>query len=293
MKITNSQRLPQSFVEMASAEFELEPMTFRVTSLLKGIRETLLEKRHASELTQDVSDMIWLLFGTAVHKILEMQTEASHEIKEARLSETVAGVTISGQFDLYDSKTKTITDYKTCSAWKVVYGDYKDWRRQLLIYAWLLTKAGFEVEKGEVVAIMKDHDKNEAKFKPDYPNFPVKKITFTFSEQDFIDIEVWLTQKAVEIISLQNAPDDDLPLCTPEERYNKGDKYAVMKKGRKTAMRVLDFDYQAEQWKKENGGDYIEVRKGEDKKCANYCSCKEFCSYYKSLKGEENGNEEN
>ena len=76
MIITNKLGLPQAFVEMAKSDFTAEPKTYRVTSLLKGIRETILEKRHADEIEQDVSDMIWLLFGTAVHGILEKQQEA-------------------------------------------------------------------------------------------------------------------------------------------------------------------------------------------------------------------------
>ena len=31
----------------------------------------------------------------------------------------------------------------------------------------------------------------------------------------------------------------------------------------------------------DNGGDEIEVRPGEDKKCIDYCSACEFCNYYK------------
>ena len=82
--------------------------------------------------------------------------------------------------------------------------------------------------------------------------------------------------------------DSELPLCTPEERFNSGDKYAVMKKGRKTAMRVLDSLEDAEAWKHASGGEYIDVRKGEDKKCIDYCSVCKFCDYWQENYG---GNE--
>lgn len=281
VKITNNLGLPKAFVEMAKSDFTAEPNTYRVTSLLKGIRETILEKRHSNEIEQDVSDMIWLLFGTAVHGILEQQEEADCEIKETRLKMGVDDYILSGQFDLYNAKTKTITDYKTCSAWKVVFGDYSDWKKQLLMYAYMMKDAGFPVECGEVVALMKDHSKRDAKYKAEYPKFPVKKITFDFTEQDFNEIETFLLDKFVEIKKCESLPDDELPLCTPEERFNSGDKYAVMKKGRKTAMRVLDSMEEAEKWMADNGGDEIEVRPGEDKKCIDYCSACEFCNYYK------------
>jgi hypothetical protein len=279
MKITNKQGLPESFVQMAKSDFTADENTYRVTSLLKGVRETILERRHEAE--QDVSDMIWMLFGTAAHAVLENTQETSTQIKEARLSEEINGRIISGKFDLYDEKTKTITDYKTCSVWKVIYGNFDDWRRQLLIYAYLMTKTGFEVNKGEIIAVLKDHSKRDAKVKADYPKLPVKKITFNFTTTDFEEIAEWLYAKVEELKMCEALPDSELPLCTPEERFNSGDKYAVMKKGRKTAMRVLDSLEDAEAWKDANGGEYIDVRKGEDKKCVDgYCSVCKFCDYW-------------
>jgi len=72
-------------------------------------------------------------------------------------------------------------------------------------------------------------------------------------------------------------------LCTAEERYNSGPRYAVMKKGRKTALRVLDTREAAEEWMATGGGDFIEERPGEDKKCLEYCAAAAFCSYYQSM----------
>ena len=283
MIITNKHNLPSSFVEMAQKDYQYQPNEYRVTSLLKGIRETILERRYESLIERDVSDMIWLLFGTAVHNILERQQEGNQEIKETRLKVDIENYVLSGQFDLYNADTKTVTDYKTCSAWKVVYGDYKDWKKQLLIYAYMMREIGFEVNKGEVVAMMKDHSKRDAKYKADYPELPVKKITFAFTEQDFEEISAWLSVRFAEMPDLEKLPDDKLPICTPEERFNSGDKYAVMKTGRKTAMRVLGSMEEAEAWMADNGGNYIDTRKGEDKKCLDYCSVCDFCNYYREV----------
>ena len=283
MIITNKLGLPKPLVDMAQSDYKLKPNEYRVTSLLKGIRETILERRHHSEIEQDVSDMIWLLFGTAVHSVLENHQEGENEIKEARLKIPIGDYTLSGQFDLYNAETKTITDYKTCSIWKVIYGEYEDWRKQLLIYSYMLQSIGFPVEKAEIIALMKDHSKSQAKIKADYPKQPVRKITFTFTEKDFAEIESWLHQRFEEIAKAEKLPDDELPLCTPEERFNNGDKFAVMRKGRKTALRVLDSYEKAEEWMEYNGGDYIEVRKGEDKKCQDYCNAAQFCNYYKEV----------
>lgn len=296
MIITNKLGLPKAFVEMAQREHTQDTRRYSVTSLLKGTREAILEKRHGAEIEQDVSDMIWLLFGQAVHSILEQQEEEGHELKETKLTMPITvpdkseigecvpvEYTLSGIFDLYNAKEKKITDYKTCSVWKVIYNDYTDWQKQLLIYAYMMRYTGFDVNCGEIVAIMKDHSKSKAKYDSNYPQYPVKVIRFDFTEQDFEDIESFLLDKFNEIHSCENLSDDELPLCTPEERYNSGDKFAVMKKGRKTALRVLDTKDDAEIWMNDNGGDYIEERPGEDKKCLEYCSACQFCSHYKKI----------
>jgi len=278
--ITNKHNLPQAFVKMASEDYTFRDKEYRVTSLLKGLRETILERRHHENIEVDVSDMIWLLFGRAVHSILEQQEEAGHELKEERIRVPIGDYTLSGQFDLYCGKTHKITDYKTCSTWKIIFGDYNDWRQQLLIYSWMMRQIGFPVKCAEVVALMKDHSKRDAKRKADYPKLPAKVVSFKFGEQDFQEIEEWLIAKFAEIKHAETLPDDELPLCTPDERFNSGDKFAVMNKGRKTALRVLDSQDDAERWMAVNGkGDYIEVRPGEDKKCIDYCRVSAFCNY--------------
>lgn len=283
MKITNNLNLPESFVKMAESDYQYKSKQYSVTSLLKGIRETILERRYHNEIEQDVSDMIWLLFGTAVHSILDHQEEGEDEFKEEYLIIDIGDYKLSGRFDLYNAKTKTVTDYKTCSVWKMIYGDFEDWRKQLLLYAYMLRQIGLPVSQGEVVAILKDHSKGQAKVKKNYPELPVKKVTFNFTDIDYEETDLWIKEKFNEIALAEQMPDDELPICTLEQRFNDGDKFAVMKKGRKTALRVLDSMEKAEQWMEKNSkGDFIETRKGEDKKCKDYCRVNKFCSYYQS-----------
>lgn len=286
MIITNKMGLPQSFVQMCEKDYQYQPNEYRVTSLLKGVRETILERRHHDKIEVDVSDMIWLLFGTATHNVLENQKEADCELKEERLRIPIGDYILSGKFDLYNADQKKITDYKTASVWKIIYGDFEDWRQQLLIYSYMMEAYGFKVEQAEIIALLKDHSKRDAKIKKDYPPLPVKKITFPFTNEDYSYIRNWLEERFKEIAVAEKLADDELPVCTPEERFNSGDKFAVMKKKRKTALRVLNSMSEAEEWMKNNKGEYIEVRPGEDKKCADYCFVSEFCSYHKSKRGD-------
>ena len=298
MKITNKLNLPQPFVDAVTREYQYKDKQYSVTTILKDVREILLTRRHNDEIEQDVADMIWLIFGTAVHKVLEDSKEEDTEFKEEHFVEEVEnGYKLSGQADLYNAEEKMITDYKTCSVWKIIYNDWDDYKKQLLMYAWAFRKMGFEVEKGQIVAVIKDHSKTKAKIDSNYPQYPVYKKVFEFTDKDFEEIEIFIKDKIKEISKYENVPDDKLPICSPENRFNEGNKYAVKKKTNKRALKVYNNLEEAEKhlnqleykvMDKKTGeieeirNDYeIEIREGEDKKCKDYCSCCNFCSYYK------------
>lgn len=293
MKITNTQNLPQPFVDAVTREYEYKDKQYSVTSLLKDVREILLTRRHHKEIEQDVAEMIWLIFGTAVHKVLEDSQEADTEFKEEHFVEEIEnGYKLSGQADLYNATEKMVTDYKTCSVWKVIYDDWEDYKKQLLMYAWAFKQMGFEVDKGQIVAVIKDHSKTKAKMDSNYPKFPVYKKVFRFNDKDFQEIDKFIRDKFKEIAKYENTPDDQLPLCSEEARWNDGDKYAVKKQNSKRAIRVYDTLEEAQEHVRKEPNLVYEVRRAVDKKCVEYCSCCEFCNYYISNYkegGEDNG----
>jgi len=287
MKITNKMNLPMPFVRMAESDYKYTEKRYSITTLLKPTREILLCRRHDHEVEQDCSEMIWALFGQAVHHILQQASDGKTEFAEERLEYTLEnGYTISGIIDLYDMAKEEVVDYKTASTWKVVFNDFKDWEKQGLGYAWLLQKNGLPCKTVKFYGILKDHSKSEAKRKADYPKLPVVEVPFRFDSIE--EIDKYLREKVDELIKCESIPDDELPLCSEEDRWRSPNKYAVMKKGRKSALRLLDTQEEAEEWQKVNGGDSIEVRPGLDKKCIDYCSCKNYCKYYlENVKEEE------
>lgn len=283
MIITNNQSLPAPFVRMAQSDYEVKPKRYSTTTLLKPVREILLKRRYDSALEQDCSEMIWLLFGQAVHHILEQYGTGENEFVEEKLVvELENGYTVSGIIDFYDMKKAEVVDYKTASVWKVIKRDFDDWKKQGLIYAWLLRKNGLPCEKATFYAILKDHTKQKAKFDSDYPDLPVYKVEYKVTDAELDEIDEFIRDKIDELIKYENVPDEELPVCSPEDRWNDGDKYAVMEKGKKKAKRVLDSEEEARLYIQNNGGDYIERRPGEDKKCNDYCLCCKKCSYWQS-----------
>ena len=294
MKITNHLNLPQPFVSAAESEYVPTPQQYSVTTVLNPSRYVILSRRHNSEVEQDVADMIWLLFGTAFHSILENSRAEEEQLQEQYLKQDLGmfdkeleGYKLSGKADLLDTKTNTMIDYKTTSVYKVMFGDYEDWRKQLLMYAWLFKQQGYEVNKGQIVALMKDHSKSKAKYDRTYPQYPVKVIDFEFNDQDFVDIEKEIIDKFKELKRCEQLKDNELPMCTMEERWNDGNKYAVKKKGNKRAERVFDTKEQAEEYMKEKEGYEIEERLGTDRRCEEYCSACIYCPYWQERYGKK------
>ena len=282
MRITNNANLPKPIEDAAKSDYTYTPKRYSVTSLLKPTRQLLLTRRHNDEIEQDCADMIWMLFGQAVHKLLEEKGDAAELFKEEKLVVALDnGYTISGILDLYNIDTGEVADYKTCSTWKVIYGDYEDWRKQGLMYAWLLRKNNLPCKKVVFYALMKDWSKPDVRKKHDYPKQSCVRVEYDVTEESLAEIDRYIQDKMADVIANESVADEALPLCPAEDRWNTGTKYAVMKKGRKTAMRVCDSREDALVWREENGGDYIEERQGEDKRCKDYCSCCAFCPYYK------------
>lgn len=295
MNITNALNLPQPFVSAVEGDYRYTDKRYSVTALLKGTREAILQRRHDAEITSDVADMVWAIFGTAVHSILEGGEESDSQIKENKLVVDLPnGYQLSGIFDLYDDATGTVTDYKTASVFKVKFGcwdnwkpkegAFDDWRMQTLIYCWMLRQIGFDAKRGEIVALLKDHSKTKAKI-GEHPKLPVWQIGWDFTADDFAEIEAWIMAKFEEIERCEQLPDEELPMCTEEERWTRGSKYAVMKKGVKRAKKLFDSEEEAIAFAEqlgttEKGTFYVEHRPGTDPKCMDYCSACEFCTYW-------------
>ena len=195
---------------------------------------------------------------------------------------------VTGQVDSYDMENGVINDWKTASVWKVQFNDFKDWRAQGLTYAWLLQQSGLEVKKCRFVALLKDHSKTKAKNDSSYPQSPVFIYEFDVTAADMEETAARILTKVQEIESAYKLDDDAIEPCSAEERWADGDKWAVMKNGRKSAVKVFDNQLDADAMAGELGNShYVEHRPAISRKCGDYCKCKEFCNFYKAMnKGE-------
>jgi hypothetical protein len=278
--------LPEQIVNAVKKDDYNNNGTYSATTLLKDPKEIILFNRHKDEITEDVSEHVYSLLGTSVHYILEKAEEGENQFKEERLYYKFGDDTISGKFDFYDMEEEMLGDYKVTTVYKYLLGDNEHYRFQLLTYAYLLRKNGFPCKGGRIYQIFRDWQRSKAKFDKSYPQKPVNVITFRFYDKDFTYIENEIQQRLANIHKYEDFADDEIPICSKENRWATDDKFAVMKKGRKSAMRILNSKEEAEEWMKNNGGEFIQERPAESRKCVDYCSCCEFCNFWRENYGQ-------
>ena len=286
MKVTNKLNLPAAFVNAVSTNRHNAAGCFSATTLNKGAKEIILSDRHFDEITVDAADSVWAVWGTAVHALLESQPD--NNFHEEYFKVPVSNSFVTGQVDSYDMENGVINDWKTASVWKVQFNDFSDWRRQGLTYAWLLQQSGLDVKKCRFVALLKDHSKTKAKNDSSYPQSPVFIYEFDVTPEDMAETRDRILNKVLEIESAYKLDDDAIEPCSAEERWADGEKWAVMKNGRKTAIKLFDNSADADAMAGELGNShYVEHRPAISRKCGDYCKCKDFCNFYKAMnKGE-------
>ena len=289
MKITNNQNLPEAIVRAVTNDpYDGQGSDISATRLLQPPRINVLTKRHYDDLEEDVADRIHSLVGQSVHHVIERAAMDTGDLVEERLfvnNDDTQGWTLSGQFD-YLSKDGQLIDFKTTSAWAALDAlpnGKNEWEAQLNILDYLIrhNDVKYKVKSLAICAILRDWSKLKALQSDNYPKqqvvmIPVKR--WSPEEQDaYVKGRIALHKSA----ALQEEP----PVCSPEERWNKPDTYAVMKDGRKSAVRLLPTMDEAKQFIKDNGmsegkGCKIVLRKGEDTRCAHYCAVRDFCSHW-------------
>jgi len=281
MIVHNELGLPQAFINALNLEKHNEKGCYSATTLLKGACETILADRHFDEIEIDVADCVWQIWGTAVHLIFERA--GIEGFTEEKFEVPVSNSKVTGRVDLYDLENETIYDWKTASTWKVQFNDFSDWDKQGLIYAWLMKQNGLKVKEIKFVALLKDHSKSKARKDFEYPQKPVVVHTVKVTEEALKEIEAFINMKVRQFEVAETLVDEKLTPCTKEERWESPAKYAVMKTGRKTAIKLFDTKEEAEKNMVSIGGTYVEERKAESKKCHDYCVCSQFCPFYKKL----------
>jgi hypothetical protein len=291
MKITNKNNLPEPLYQAIVAQSQAHVCNGDVscTELIDAPLIAWLKREHPN-VEEEAEDRLWALYGSIVHGIV-----AEHGVDhvEAEVIAQVNGLNISGHIDclLEGEDGRILNDWKFTSAWTVQKAKREgkpEWEKQLNVYKFLMENClhfhesmeelyEIEIKKLQVTALCRD-------WGPRHRKDGLKRV-------EVIDIPVWSDEKIwaymeerAELFSGQTVMIDP-PICTPEERWAKPDTWAVMKKGRKSALRVLNSPVEAEVWIAmrigEKGFDEsklsIEHRQGDQ-----HVRCRDYCAFGKA-----------
>ena len=282
MQYTNHLNLPQPIVDaVVNDEYDAGKSDISVTSLISPPQKVALEKQHKDKISKDVSEEIYALMGKSIHNILEKADTS--DLKEQRLYTDVNGWRVSGQFDRINVSNNCLQDYKMASVWEYIYGIKEERIQQLNCYAHLVREnMSIDIEKLEVIFIFRDWSKSKAKFDKDYPQHQIAVLEIPLWEPDhakaFIELKVAQHQNAQDDLNMRELK------CTDEERWKEPTKHALMKPGRKRAVKLYDTAEEAEEARSQDKSleFYIETRHGTPKRCEDYCHAALFCSQYQS-----------
>ena len=253
-----------------------------VTTITDEPKAKILFLRHKDELTIDVYDQLWMMHGSAKHYYLELATTEDpsflteqrwfmsvedfipvlpkNDIEREEVLRRIRNYSntqfLSGKMDCFDTQDKIIEDYKETKKGTFYFNPNgkKEWVAQVNIHAYVLRKLGYDVKGGRVVAILRDWSKWDLKNK-DYP-VEIKELDIPLWTDE--QVEEYITNRVELFESMKKLSDDEIPPCSPEERWqNKG------KDGKITNTRC------------EGNGVNI------------YCPQRGFCNFYRELVGAE------
>ncbi len=289
LKITNQFNLPSFVVDaLTFSDYSRGASQISVTQLIDSPRVVQLQKQFEDQRTSDAVDFVWSRFGTSVHLMFEEAIKAKglDVLSEERLFHEIDGWTLSGAIDIQQQTDDgiIISDFKVTSVWSVIYGK-SSWDDQLNVYAYLVRKAKkLPVKKLQIVALLRDWQRRKAENESSYPQSPVP----------IIDIPLWSEAEQDKFVAdrmnmhmdadWHSAMAETLIYCTPEETWEKPTVYAVMKKGRKSAVKLYDSADEAEERVASEGDNfYVEVRRGEKTRCAqDWCGVSQWCDQYQA-----------
>lgn len=284
MKYTNKHGLPDPVVKALTSYDKAQSVQgLRVTTLIDSPRVSQLRKQNSRKLTEDVSEMVWKVLGTAIHEIFEKAASNAY-VSEERLSHPVNGTLISGAIDYQfeDDGEVDLKDYKSTSTYKITLGDHEDWERQLNVYAFLIRQQkGFKVRSASIIAVLRDWRQAEAERKEDYPSAPIVEIPVRLWSEEEQDSYVEERVRLHRVAELEQglAP---LVHCTPVERWARNETWAVHTGKAKRATKLFPTEAGAQKFAKQSSERHVIHRPPTFARCeGNYCKVAPWCDQYR------------
>jgi hypothetical protein len=293
MKFTNKHNAPRMLVNLATRNARPKRTErIGVTDLIGPPRIRELTRRHYDEIEQDVTDALKAMLGTAVHKLLEDGADPDAglfaEVEMSRVVRVPEGqLEVRGVCDVRDVSRGTIEDWKTTSVFAFLLGTKQEWISQQNVYAWMDDHPE-PVRSLWIHAILNDWSMYQHKREPDRipPSSWMRvEVPLWPAERQ----EAYVRERVSLHLRAQKASEEDLPLCTDEERWQRPTKYGV-RKDRQAKQALPGTSTESRQLAEESlrkarakyPQAYIHEVTGEAVRCANYCPVSAWCNQYQA-----------
>ncbi len=299
MRVTNNLNLPGPIYKALSVDgyaHPEQPSDISTTSLIGPPRIFQLRKRHWDQIEESGADQ--------------------DSIAEKRFYMPINGWVLSGQPDLYQFHEQKMIwlptglpsfvpvdggfegvewDWKSTKIYALTK-EQSDWQAQVNVNAMLLRHEGHKVEAGNIVAFLKDWNKEKSKVMRNYPLSPLEIVPIQMWKES--QAEAYAKQRVVIHQQAAELPDEELPPCTDEEKWMTATSYAVMADGGKVASDVFfhgEGDEDPQQLANRRATELTDAsrskktgiakknytvkhRPGMPKKCLDYCICRSICA---------------
>jgi hypothetical protein len=250
------------------------PTDISATRLKDSPRIGRLWSQHRDKITDKPLSRGFAKLGEAWHHHMEMHAP-DHWIVERRFYASVHGKMISGALDAVEpvgGDDCIVWDYKLMTAYKA-QTDLKEFERQLNIYAFLLRQNGLNPVSLRISACIRDWADWRSRTDNSYPStmFPV------------YELPLWSADEAEEYVRsrVKHHTQEEMPLCSDEERWLSAPKYAVISEKTKKTLRLFDSHDEALNYKTKSPV-VIEKREAEPVRCQRFCDVAEFCDQYQA-----------
>lgn len=267
MKFTDKHKLPDYLESYLKRFYKPDPHRLGVTTLIDESLPRYLLIKHWDEMVVDVSEFLTSIKGQGVHHLFQD--------KLPKIEIEKGGFTIVGEAD--KEFLNNLIDIKVTSVWTLIYKSRMlSYEKQLNVYDWMKKqKYGKGFNKLFVDMFFDDWkvSKTMQRGNHDYPKILFKRVEI--KKWTTVEQEAFVTKQLQAHKTGLNKPIE----CSREGKWQSADTYAVKRKGRKSAVRVFDTRQEAEKFSKKTG-DFIEERKGECKRCNQYCLVNNFCPFY-------------
>lgn len=309
--LTNKKNLPLPlYLAIKNDTYEMRG-NISTTSLIDAPLPRILKKYNQYE--EDAADSIWALYGQAVHSVVERVGTAFEGVtfkpEEKLLIKTTGNtyqkeVEVSGTSDLIEickDDRVILHDFKNVFVYVAKQGvassAYKKWILQLNIYKYMIKEnLNLDVSEIYVHAFIRDWNRSRSEFTDGYPEYPVETFTIPcYSNKSMLDY----IKKRIDLhfpLEEDYRTGKEVPTCEEDDRWSRPEVWKMIKLGGKRSLKNFVIKDDAD---KTNAKAYynlkskdepkltIEVVKGEDVRCVNYCPVNKFCKYYKANYGEQ------